>query len=73
MVNEDGTLKPDALKATARASGGAKTEDYGEGECDAKAAADKKEVDSFKEDKALDEAREKLEGVPGTAGDDDVD
>ncbi|KAJ4395271.1 hypothetical protein N0V85_006609 [Neurospora sp. IMI 360204] len=88
-VNEDGTLKPGALKATARASGGGKTEeDDVDWEGDAKAAADKKEVDGgFKEDKkALDEARKKLEGVAlgegpkggnggagAAGGDDDVD
>ncbi|CCC14180.1 unnamed protein product [Sordaria macrospora k-hell] len=87
MVNEDGTLKPEALKATARASGGGKNETDGakatstdahaSGNGAAKKDGDK---DGFDEDKAMEEARGKLEGVKlgdgptgGSGGDDDVD
>lgn len=80
MVNEDGTLKPEALKVTARASGGGKDEQVNYGE---KGAVD--EGDKFDADKAVEEAKNKLEGVAldegegpkGGAGfgaaDDDVD
>ncbi|KAK1779604.1 hypothetical protein QBC45DRAFT_441695 [Copromyces sp. CBS 386.78] len=86
MVNEDGTLKPEALKATARASGGGreKTDTDGAKAADADAgideAAKQEGEDGFRRDKALDEAREKLgvkigEGPKERAGGhgDDVD
>ncbi|KAK3485216.1 uncharacterized protein B0T23DRAFT_367087 [Neurospora hispaniola] len=83
MINEDGTLKPEALKATARASGGGKDEQVNYGEKGAVDGGDK-----FDADKAVEEAKNKLEGVAlgegegpkrgggvgaAAGGDDDVD
>ena len=78
MVNEDGTLKTEALKATARASGGGDTDVKAVGGAD---GAVKKEghgdEKGFNEDKAVEEAKKKLEGVSlgkgPNGGDDDVD
>lgn len=63
MVNKDGTLKPEALKAIAKASGGRVSElkDVGNGGADGTSKMGGK--GGFKEDKALEEAKEKLEGV----------
>ncbi|KAK3317805.1 hypothetical protein B0T19DRAFT_405469 [Cercophora scortea] len=69
-VNEDGSLKPAALQATAKASGGqgrkGEPVDAPEGE---------EKTDDFDEDKALDEARRKLSSVElgGETNGDDVD
>ena len=67
-VNEDGSLKPAALRAAKKASGG-------QGE-KGKPVGDSNE-DSFDEEKAIEEARRKLSGVglDGTeqVNDDDVD
>ncbi|KAK3388453.1 hypothetical protein B0T20DRAFT_425473 [Sordaria brevicollis] len=79
MVNEDGTLKPEALKATARASGGGDTDVKAVGQGGGDGAV-KKDGDGFDEEKAVEEAKKKLEGVSlgdgpkgGATGDDDVD
>ncbi|EAA28801.1 DUF1769-domain-containing protein [Neurospora crassa] len=63
MVNEDGTLKSEALKVTARASGGEKDEQVNYGEKEAVDGGDK-----FDADKAVEEAKSKLEGVTLGAG-----
>ncbi|KAK1752976.1 DUF1769-domain-containing protein [Echria macrotheca] len=68
-VNEDGSLKPAALQATKKASGGLVNSKDNESGSDAA---------SFDEEKALDEARRKLSGVgldggKFETGDDDVD
>ena len=76
-VNEDGSIKPAALEAAAIASGGqGHTErptgdEFGDDDDDG--------VESFDEDKAIDEARRKLSGVdlksdkPAETNDDDID
>lgn len=67
MVNEDGTLKPEALKATARASGGGKTDADEVGNTKSAGATAKKDGagdgKEFDEKKAVEEASKKLEGV----------
>lgn len=69
-VNEDGSLKPAALKATAKASGG-------QGEKGKPMEVEDSDEASFEEEKAIEEARRKLSGVgldgEGQIDDDDVD
>ncbi len=78
-VNEDGSLKPAALQATAKASCG-----QGAKGKPLEQTANGSEAGSFDEEKALDEARSKLEGTElgedkekakgkGEVNDDDVD
>ncbi|KAK3385413.1 hypothetical protein B0H63DRAFT_472883 [Podospora didyma] len=72
-INEDGTLKPAAKEALAKASGG-----HGKKGAPLDDDSDKSKHDHFDEEKALDEARRKLSGVgldePGPeTNDDDVD
>lgn len=67
-VNEDGTIKPAALEATAKASGGGEN---GKGE---PINGDKGDDEHFDEKKAIEEARKKLSDVgqdEGNGGDGD--
>jgi len=64
-VNEDGTINPEALKATKKASGGEK-DDADDDDSSASSSTDGKDngdAANFDEEKAINEARRKLSGV----------